>query len=115
MEKFNRTLRGYDPEEVNNFLNKVISHVEGMVNEMKEKDTRIAELESLEEENKILKDVSFELPLHGIILIQGENGQGKSTLLKLIKGDLKPNEGQIFFDGKLFHVLNMEVISIGIL
>lgn len=56
MEKFNRTLRGYDPEEVNNFLDKVISHVEGMVNEMKEKDTRIAELESLEEENKILKE-----------------------------------------------------------
>lgn len=63
-------------------------------------------------ENKILKDVSFELPLHGIILIQGENGQGKSTLLKLIKGDLKPNEGQIFFDGKIVSKLLMyEAVS----
>ena len=56
MEKFNRTIRGYDPEEVNSFLDKVISQVEVMVNEMKEKDTRIAELEAYEAENKILKD-----------------------------------------------------------
>lgn len=56
MEKFNRTIRGYDPDEVNNFLDKVISQVEVMVNEMKEKDTRIAELEAYELENKALKD-----------------------------------------------------------
>lgn len=56
MEKFNRTLRGYDPEEVNNFLDKVISQVEVMVNEIKEKDTRISELESLESENRSLRE-----------------------------------------------------------
>lgn len=56
MEKFNRTIRGYDPDEVNSFLDKVIGQVEVMVNEMKEKDTRIAELESYEAENKILRD-----------------------------------------------------------
>lgn len=56
MEKFNRTLRGYDPEEVNNFLDKVISQVEVMVNELKEKDTRIAQLESLEQENINLRE-----------------------------------------------------------
>ena len=56
MEKFNRTLRGYDPEEVNNFLDKVISQVEVMVNEMKEKDTRISELELLESENRSLRE-----------------------------------------------------------
>lgn len=56
MEKFNRALRGYDPEEVNNFLDKVISQVEAMVDEIKQKDTRIAELESYEIENKTLKE-----------------------------------------------------------
>ena len=56
MEKFNRTIRGYDPEEVNNFLDKVISQVEVMVNELKEKDTQIAQLESYEIENKTLKE-----------------------------------------------------------
>ncbi len=55
MEKFNRTIRGYDPDEVNQFLDKVISQVEVMVSELKEKDTRITELESLEIENENLK------------------------------------------------------------
>ena len=56
MEKFNRTLRGYDPEEVNAFLDKVISQVETMVNEMNDKDKKIAELKSLELENQSLKE-----------------------------------------------------------
>ena len=56
MEKFNRTLRGYDPVEVNNFLDQVIKQVETMVNENKSKDIRIAELESLLPENSHLKD-----------------------------------------------------------
>ena len=38
MEKFNRTLRGYDPEEVNKFLDQVIVQVEKMVADIQEKD-----------------------------------------------------------------------------
>lgn len=56
MEKFNRTLRGYDPEEVNAFLDKIINQVEAMVNEMKEKDIKISELQTLELENRNLKE-----------------------------------------------------------
>ena len=48
MEKFNRTLRGYDPDEVNEFLDQVIGKVEKLVsdietknNELKEKDEKI--------------------------------------------------------------------------
>ena len=68
MEKFNRTIRGYDPEEVNSFLDKVISQVEVMVNELKEKDTRIAELESYEIENKNLKEKYQKLKKYSIII-----------------------------------------------
>lgn len=56
MEKFNRTLRGYDPEEVNSFLDKVINQVEYMVNEMKEKDNQIEQLSRLSVENERLKE-----------------------------------------------------------
>lgn len=56
MEKFSRTMRGYDPEEVNNFLDKVIGQVETMVNEINEKDKKIKELQSMEVENKALKE-----------------------------------------------------------
>ena len=55
MEKFNRTFRGYDPVEVNRFLDQVISQVEGLIKELKVKNTRIAELEAIEQENKRLR------------------------------------------------------------
>lgn len=56
MEKFTRTIRGYDPEEVNAFIDKIISQVETMVGEMKEKDEKIERLECMEEEYNVLKD-----------------------------------------------------------
>lgn len=56
MEKFNRTVRGYDPDQVNDFLDKVIAKVETMIDEIKEKDQKIAELQSFEQENKSLKE-----------------------------------------------------------
>lgn len=56
MEKFNRTLRGYDPEEVNAFLDDVIRQVEQMMKEMKEKDLRIDSLLHLKEENHQLRE-----------------------------------------------------------
>lgn len=56
MEKFNRTLRGYDPEQVNEFLDKIIGQVEKMVGDLKDKDSKIQGLQSLEVENRNLKD-----------------------------------------------------------
>lgn len=56
MEKFSRTLRGYNPDEVNRFLDKIINQVENIVAMDKEKDLRIAELEKLEIENQSLKE-----------------------------------------------------------
>lgn len=63
MEKFNRTLRGYDPDEVNEFLDKIIGRVETMVQELKKKDEIINEknneinnFSNLTEENKNLKE-----------------------------------------------------------
>ena len=41
MERFSRTLRGYDPDEVNKFLDQVIGHVEKMIKSMKDKDKAI--------------------------------------------------------------------------
>ena len=56
MEKFNRAHRGYDPEEVNAFLDQVITQVEKMIAEGKEKDKKIYELQHLEQENIHLKE-----------------------------------------------------------
>lgn len=56
MEKFSRTLRGYNPDEVNQFLDKIINQVEAMIADSKEKDIKIAELEKVAEENKRLQE-----------------------------------------------------------
>ena len=45
MEKFNRTMRGYDPDEVKNFLDQVIKKVEQINSENKKKDSIIKEQE----------------------------------------------------------------------
>ena len=53
MEKFSRVLRGYDPDEVNAFLDQIIKQVEVMVDEIKTKDAKIV---SLSEENASLNE-----------------------------------------------------------
>ena len=44
---------------------------------------------------RVLEDVSFELPARGVTVLLGENGQGKSTLLRLLLGLLKAEAGSI--------------------
>lgn len=46
-----------------------------------------------------LKDVSFELGSHGIVVILGKSGSGKSTLLNLLGGLDKPSMGDVTVDG----------------
>lgn len=62
MEKFNRTMRGYDTEEVKAFLDQVIKKVEQMTADNKQKDitiknqeAKIVELSKLAEENQKLR------------------------------------------------------------
>ena len=43
----------------------------------------------------LIKDLSFDLPPGGIIGVIGKNGTGKTTLMKLIAGQLKPDSGSI--------------------
>ena len=110
MEKFNRTLRGYDPEEVNNFLDKVINQVEQMVDEIKDKDKRIKELESLEKENQMLKEkiVRYEHMEHtlnrAIMMAQKTSEQIKINAHKeseTVLNDAKMNANRIINEALL--------------
>ena len=53
-----------------------------------------------EEKDKLYNNLSFVINNRERFLIVGENGVGKSTLLKLIVGKLKPNEGSIWYGSK---------------
>jgi len=50
--------------------------------------------------HKILEDLSFTVRKNEIISIVGPNGGGKTTLLRLMLGFLKPSSGKILIKGK---------------
>ena len=52
------------------------------------------------EDKYALKDVSLDINMGDSIGIIGASGSGKSTLIDTILGFLKPQEGEIIFDGK---------------
>jgi ABC-type polysaccharide/polyol phosphate transport system ATPase subunit len=54
-----------------------------------------------------LRDVSFEVPEGSTFAIIGENGSGKSTMLKCMARILRPDEGEITARGKISALLEL--------
>lgn len=52
-----------------------------------------------ENEEWLLKGISFDVPAGSAVALTGSNGEGKSTLLALMAGLLRPEQGQIRIDG----------------
>jgi ABC-type sugar transport system ATPase subunit len=47
-----------------------------------------------------LNDVNFEIYRNEVVGIVGDNGAGKSTIIKIISGNYPPDKGEIYFEGK---------------
>jgi branched-chain amino acid transport system ATP-binding protein len=47
-----------------------------------------------------VRDLSLNVEKGQIVAVIGPNGAGKTTAFNMISGFYKPNEGQVFFDGK---------------
>lgn len=60
---------------------------------------------------KALVQVSLRIPKGCIYGLLGPNGAGKSTFLKIITGMIRPDAGQVFFDGALWQRSALEQIG----
>ena len=77
MEKFSTSKDGYNKEEVNKFVNDVVTEVESMFNKMKQKDKEISELtKSLE------KYDNLELVLNKTILMAEDSSNQMKKLAR---------------------------------
>ncbi|MGD0958536.1 MAG: ATP-binding cassette domain-containing protein [Methylomonas sp.] len=56
---------------------------------------------------KIFDNISLDIQREKITAIMGPSGTGKTTLLKLIGGQLTPDQGEVYFDGQNVHRLNI--------
>ena len=52
------------------------------------------------DEKRVLSNISFEVSTGGMLFLLGVTGSGKSVLLKLILGLLKPDAGEILIEGR---------------
>jgi phospholipid/cholesterol/gamma-HCH transport system ATP-binding protein len=52
------------------------------------------------DDHVVLRNVSFSVPIGGMKILLGASGTGKSVVLKLILGLLRPDSGTIFVNGR---------------
>lgn len=52
----------------------------------------------------LFKHICFELESGEALLVEGDNGSGKSSLLRLLSGLATPTDGEIFWEGTPIHV-----------
>ncbi len=94
MKKFKKTFRGYKVDEVNSFVCEVVSHVEGMINEIKDKNKEILLLKE-----EIKKYKRMEDSLNKSILMAQETSEQMRKIARVeaenIINDAKKNANKI--------------------
>ncbi|MGC9031436.1 MAG: cell division ATP-binding protein FtsE [Minisyncoccia bacterium] len=58
-----------------------------------------------------LKDISFKIEKNEFISIIGKSGAGKTTILKLIIAQEKPDKGEVLFEGTNIHLLEPKLLQ----
>lgn len=54
-------------------------------------------------QKQVLHDINFAIKKNNKIYLSGKNGAGKTTLLKIIAGIIRPDTGEVTFDGILLN------------
>lgn len=65
------------------------------------------------DDNVVLRDLSFSVPVGGTTLLLGASGSGKSVVVKLILGLLRPDSGTIAVNGqRIDHLSEQELLRV---
>ena len=78
-------------------------------NSVDEKSENLIEIEDLHfayGSNQVLKGIQLAVPRGKVVGILGVSGSGKSTILKMIGGQRRPDRGQVRVDGRIIHELD---------
>ena len=68
----------------------------------------IQELNFTYDVRPVLQGINMRFPRGKVVAIMGLSGCGKTTLLRLIGGQLKPSSGQVQVAGQTIHELDRE-------
>jgi cell division initiation protein len=104
MRKFNKTFYGYDPNEVNSFLDSVIAQVEKIIDESKKKDESIILKDKiiLELQNTVNRYKTMESTINSSLLSAQENNERIRQMTKQesenIIGESRRNANRIISD-----------------
>jgi len=69
-------------------------------------EIRVQDVNLLYDNISVLNDVNLNLKKGSVTTLVGPNGCGKTTLLKIITGLLKPNGGVVFIEGRDVSIIN---------
>lgn len=76
--------------------------IEGLCKEYRVNDSRLT----------VLSDVTLQVKKEDFLVILGQSGCGKTTLLRLIGGFVKPDRGGVFLDGEPVHKPTAQMIMV---
>lgn len=74
-------------------------------------ELRIQNLTCVRQQHALFSPVSFELHAGGLIFIEGANGSGKTSLLRVLTGLASPSQGDIFWNNQPLHVVRDDYVN----
>lgn len=78
-------------------------------------DIRIENIKKKIGDNEVLRDVSLEFSGGNIYVLSGENGSGKTMLIRYLAGMISADEGTMFFDGNTWEKTDCLPYSTGLI
>jgi len=95
-------------ERINGVLNAPDAPTAGSITESLEGNIELKDINVIYGQKPALKDISFSVKAGSKIAVIGPTAAGKSQLLYLLTGLIKPNSGTIAFDGRPIDAYNSE-------